>query len=262
MQTKSFPAFLKAIAKDDAPGTFEAVVSVFSNVDRIGDVVMPGAFTDTLAVWKASGDPIPVIWSHDWSDPLAHIGKVIDVAELEPGDERLPESIKDLGGLWVRCQTDVGRNAKADQVQHLMKERRVREMSFGFDIIDAASVKVDSEWRFELRRLDLFEVGPCLKGMNPATQLIGAKGERIDGDRLVEHVVRVAVEECKKTFAAQLPQLIDDAITEWKAKQSEEPPGAKDSEEPPRSKGISPSSALLLVEAMGFDEDEDESGAA
>jgi hypothetical protein len=58
----------------DSAGEFEALVAVFGNVDKGGDRIMPGAFTKTLAAWRASGDPVPVIWSHDWNTPDAHIG--------------------------------------------------------------------------------------------------------------------------------------------------------------------------------------------
>ena len=47
-------------------GNVEALVSVFGNVDYQGDRVMKGAFDVSLLKWAVSGDPIPVIWSHDW----------------------------------------------------------------------------------------------------------------------------------------------------------------------------------------------------
>ena len=40
-------------------GEFSALVAVFNNVDKGGDGIMPGAFTKTLAAWRASGDPVP-----------------------------------------------------------------------------------------------------------------------------------------------------------------------------------------------------------
>jgi hypothetical protein len=61
-------------ANTGSAGEFEALVAVFGNVDKGGDRIMPGAFTKTLAAWRASEDPVPVIWSHDWNTPDAHIG--------------------------------------------------------------------------------------------------------------------------------------------------------------------------------------------
>src|SRR5688572_17363955 len=55
-------------------GIVEAYVSVFGNVDLQGDRVMPTAFDKSLAKWRASGDPIPVVFSHQWGDANSIIG--------------------------------------------------------------------------------------------------------------------------------------------------------------------------------------------
>src|SRR4051794_34202657 len=95
MLTKSCPVEVKAdVSQEAEDGTFEAIVSVFGNVDSYGDRVMPGAFTDSLAEWEAKGAPIPVLWSHLSQDPDYHIGWV------EKAEER-PE------GLWVRARLDL-----------------------------------------------------------------------------------------------------------------------------------------------------------
>src|SRR3954452_22350002 len=77
-RTRDFTAKVKAAGVADglAEGQFVAIVSVFGNEDSMGDIVRPGAFTSTLQDWADSGDPIPVIWSHDWDAPFAHIGTV------------------------------------------------------------------------------------------------------------------------------------------------------------------------------------------
>lgn len=150
-------------AAGDAPvGTFEAIVSVFGNVDLGGDRVMPGAFTRTLSAWKESGDRIPVIWSHDWDDPMSHIGYVEDAEERAEG-------------LWVKGVLDVENNPRAAYVARLLKERRVREFSFGYFADDFAVVDDPDHGSVrELRSIDLFEVGPTLLGMNPETVLLEA----------------------------------------------------------------------------------------
>lgn len=161
-ETKSFRTEVKAY--DELKGTAEAVVSVFGNVDLGGDRVMPGAFAKTLDEWKAKGDPIPVIWSHEWDDPTSHIGIVEDAAERA-----------DLGGLWVKMRFDIEANPKAAYVARLLKERRVTQFSFGYFARDWKQV-TDSDGTTvrELLDIDLFEVGPTLLGMNPATQLLEA----------------------------------------------------------------------------------------
>jgi HK97 family phage prohead protease len=147
-------------ALDEATGEFEALFSVFGNVDLGGDRVVKGAFEKTLAKWRESGDPIPVYWNHMWDDPFANIGGIA------------PEDAKEIDeGLFGRGKVDMD-NPLAAQVYRLLKERRVKEFSFGYTVQD--SVKAD-DGALDLLDLDLIEVGPTLKGMNPETQLLAVK---------------------------------------------------------------------------------------
>lgn len=165
---KSAPARVKAAGEVDGlgDGEFEAIVSVFGNVDWYGDRVMPGAFKDTLAEWKERGDPIPVVWSHRYDDPDYHVGIVTDAEERDEG-------------LWVRGRLDLDDDAaKARQVYRLLKGRRVTQFSFSYDIDDADWAKEPSDDGgdvYELRKLKLHEVGPTLIGANPDTELLGVK---------------------------------------------------------------------------------------
>lgn len=146
---------------DSETGTFEATVAVFGNVDRGGDRIMPGAFKNTLVKWAESGDPIPVILSHQWDNPMAHIGIVDEAKETDEG-------------LWVKGTLDVGDNDVARQVHKLMKRRSLKEFSFGYEIAENGSKRA-KDGANELLDLDLAEVGPTLKGMNPATELHAVK---------------------------------------------------------------------------------------
>ena len=140
-------------------GEFEAIVSVFGNVDLVGDRVMPGAFAKSLERWAESGDPIPVVWSHDWNNPDAHIGTVTLAEERDEG-------------LYVKGVLDIADNAFAAQVYRLLSRRSVKEFSFAYDVLDEAVADDDVN---ELLELDLIEVGPTLKGANPDTELLAVK---------------------------------------------------------------------------------------
>jgi HK97 family phage prohead protease len=169
MQTKSRPAHIEATIEDGADeGVFEAIVSVFGNVDSYGDMVMPGAFSDSLAEWGEKGDPIPVLWSHNSYDPASHIGYV---EKAEERDE----------GLWIRGRLDIHADpaeSKARQVWRLLKGRRVTQFSFAYDILDAAEVRDEGRKVYELRKLKLYEVGPTLVGVNQDTELLDTKALR------------------------------------------------------------------------------------
>lgn len=174
MRTMEVTAKVKAAGVADglAEGQFVALVSVFNNEDLYGDVVRPGAFTQTLADWAATGDDVPVIWAHQWSDPFSHIGHVVKAVET-------------LQGLEVTGQIDdLEENDTAAQVYRLLKGRRVTQFSFAYDVPNGGGAWVkddDHRWGgyYELRQVDLHEVGPCLLGVNRETELLAAKAQRL-----------------------------------------------------------------------------------
>lgn len=141
-------------------GRVEAVVSVFGNVDLQGDVVAPSAFDASLAKWRQGSDPIPIIWSHAWNDPAAHVGKA------DPW-----RAIADLHGLRLTMQFDMD-DPDAAKVFRLVKERRVKEWSFAYDVRREAMQKDGSNLLMEL---DIIEAGPTLKGANPLTTTVSTK---------------------------------------------------------------------------------------
>lgn len=163
MQVKDFHARVKAAGteQDLDEGQYRALVSVFDVEDSTGDVVTPGAFTKTLNSWSERGDPIPIVWSHEWSDPYAHIGHVVEAAETDDG-------------LVITGQLDLA-NPKAEQVYRLLKGRRVTQHSFAYDVVDGTKAERDGRSVHELRELSVYEVGPCLVGANQETALLEAK---------------------------------------------------------------------------------------
>ncbi|GAB2732720.1 HK97 family phage prohead protease [Streptomyces bullii] len=171
-RTKEASARIKAVGPADglAEGEFIAIVSVFGNEDSVGDVVEYGAFGQVLAEWKASGDPIPVVWSHRWSDPFSHIGVVVE-------SEEVPEGLKVRGRI-----EDLDTNPTARHVHQLLKGRRIKQFSFAYDVGEGGWVETDDlaahPWGeyYEIKRVSkLYEVGPCLVGANQQTELIAAK---------------------------------------------------------------------------------------
>lgn len=161
LEVKSYRAEFKA-ATEGSKGIVTALVSVFNNIDLGGDRMLPGSFTKTIQDWQAKGDPLPVIWSHEWDDPQAHVG-FVDPADMKETAQ----------GLEVKMQFDLDRPF-AEQVFHLQKTRRVTQFSFGYYVTDSQVVKEGPDSVREIKSVDLFEVGPTLLGMNPATQLLEA----------------------------------------------------------------------------------------
>ena len=51
-------------ASDVKPGSFSGYGAVFDNIDDGGDMIVKGAFADTLAAWKAKGKMPKMLWHH------------------------------------------------------------------------------------------------------------------------------------------------------------------------------------------------------
>jgi HK97 family phage prohead protease len=166
MQVKTCPARVKVAGTNEGTdeGVFEAIVATY-DVDSVGDRIIPGAFGKTLEQWKATGDPIPVIWSHKSDDPNYHVGEVLEAEER-------PE------GLWVKARIDLDEPVSA-KVYKLLKGRRITQFSFAYDEVDARpSEKAETGATKDLHELKVYEVGPCMIGANQRTSLLGVKHDQ------------------------------------------------------------------------------------
>lgn len=139
-------------------GSFVGYAATFDREpDAYGDVIAKGAFADTIAAWNeraAQGVYIPLLWGHNVDDPKYNIGRITKAEE----DER---------GLRVEGEFDAS-SEKAQYVRKLVKEGRVFQMSFAYEILDAGDVELEGGTKAnELRKLDLFE---CSIVQIPANQ--------------------------------------------------------------------------------------------
>lgn len=174
METKQFNATsVKAIDDTDAPGTFEAIVAVFDNIDSYGDKILPGAFANWIKACEQSGYAPPV-WTHQWG--TVPIGVTEAITETNEG-------------LYVKGRLFVDQAAGEDheiarQVYTAMRatdpygKAALREFSFAYDIVEMHEAKTEADGYFwELAELEVIEYGPCLKGANDQTRLIGVKSD-------------------------------------------------------------------------------------
>lgn len=158
-------------------GDFEGYASTFGGEpDSYGDVIAPGAYTDSLAEHKAKGTMPKLFWQHDRHSP---IGRWTDARE----DEK---------GLFVvgKLNMDVQRGREAHA---LLKAGDIDGLSIGYRIIE---YRVDTEsgvWTLE--KLDLQEVSVVSLGANENAVVSSVKAakaahdlmERLKaGDRLTE----------------------------------------------------------------------------
>jgi HK97 family phage prohead protease len=163
----------KALTGKDEEGTFEALVAVFGNVDYGGDRVQRGAFKRTIAEWDAKGRSIPVLWSHD--SESVPIGVVTQASES-------------IDGLKVKARLFVEGHDRAREVYTAMKGGALHEFSFGYGVREKKDIVENGQPVRVLKDVDLGEVSPVFRGMNPATRLMAVKGlsktiEDLEADR-------------------------------------------------------------------------------
>lgn len=211
MPTKTITVAIKADGEGEGSaggtgaGQFTAYASVFGNVDSYGEVVDPGAFTNTLADWGAKDGPIPLYWSHQVSaSPLMNLGHV---AQAEEDDT----------GLLVTGQLDLA-NPEAKYVHSLIKSKRVNQMSFAYDVLDHEEA---DDGTIHLKELKLHEVSIVPIGANQETEILDVKNglvqtiERTYRPSVLEVPIRAVVTEVKagRTLSAKNEGKIRDAIT-------------------------------------------------
>lgn len=133
-EVKFAPVDLKRVAAD---GTFSGYASLFGRVDMGRDIVMPGAFRDSLARRGASG--VKLLFQHDPNEP---IGVWLALGE----DEK---------GLFARgrLMTEV---ARAREVLSLMRAGALDGLSIGFRTVTGRTDPATGVRR--LHRIDLWEI--------------------------------------------------------------------------------------------------------
>lgn len=212
MITKKYPvASLKAASEGE--GVVEAIVSVFGNVDNVGDRVMPGAFATTLRDWSdanAKGRYLPFTDTHDWTR-AGRIGKVIDAKETDEG-------------LWVKAQLFMNQESARDVFTHI-KEGIVGEFSFAYDVIRE---KKAADQANELLEVNLLDAAAVMHGANAETHLVGVKAELL---AKTEADLQKAVDIAQGVLA-QVQQAAEPKAGPSKGADTEEPEEAKVSDLP------------------------------
>jgi len=160
IERKSFQTELKTAGDE---GIVEAIVSVFNNVDSVGDRVKFGFFDESLSAKMPKG-----VWQHDWNTPVA---KTLEARELMAGDPLLPASLRDLGGLYIKGKFNLNTQAGRETFSNI-KEGIIDEFSIGYTVSEEAYA---SDGARELIKGRLYEWSPVLFGANPATAVLGVK---------------------------------------------------------------------------------------
>lgn len=147
-------------------GVFEGYGSTFGGTpDSYGDVVMPGAFADTLAKHRREGTMPLLLWGHNTSEPP--IGNWVDMAE-------------DGKGLWMKGQINL-EDPLGARVHKALKSRAVRGLSIGYETI-TKSTDPKRPGVNMLEKLDLWEVSVVNFPANRRSLVTGVKATTERGE--------------------------------------------------------------------------------
>lgn len=228
MATKTKTVEVKAAIDDN--GYIKGYASTWTREpDFVGDVVAKGAFAESIARLKESGETLPLLFNHNCDDLDAYIGK-IDLLE------------EDEHGLLFGAPFD--NTEKAQRARELAQDGRLSKFSFAYDILDQATVTLaDGRKANELRKLNIHEVSLVLNPCNPDTSVIDVKSAD-EGEKAVDTEIKSGrrnsakdVDELRKiaSAAAEIQEVVnglladDETDTEdgEKEREVEETEGAK-----------------------------------
>lgn len=192
-ERKSFTIEAKA---DAEAGVFRGYMSAWDNVDSYGDVMVRGAFDESLA-----NRGLPMLsWEHDWS--LGPIGK-------------LTGSGSDDHGQWVEgrffLDSDLPRRLyEASKGEDGWKP----ELSFAFITEDAGPATRNGENVREVRKVALLEAAIVVKGANDLAQMVSVRSAGADSPSVGSAEWLAETADADEAFAASLDALAAERLAE------------------------------------------------
>lgn len=198
------------VETDEETGLVTAIVSVTGVRDEVDDIIMPGAYKQSLQKRTPKG-----VWSHDWNLWTA---KTESVEEIMPGDPRLPTLTragktwpKEAGVLLVKArfnlETQQGREAFSN-VKFFADEC---EWSIGYTVMPGKSSR-DAQGVRMIKQIELFEFSPVLFGAMPLAGTLAVKSRQaaqvVDQDEDAD----LSEDEVRALFAAAAPEVDWDIV--------------------------------------------------
>jgi len=157
--------FARERATIASDGTVEGYASLFGAVDQARDMVMPGAFTQSLR--RRGIRRVPMLFQHDPAEP---IGVWLDLHE-------------DTRGLWARGRL-IPEVMRARELLALLRAGTADGLSIGFRTVKG---RVDPRTRIrKLEAIDLWEISIVTFPLLPGARVRAVKGSRLPSRPLPE----------------------------------------------------------------------------
>ncbi|WP_151742891.1 MULTISPECIES: HK97 family phage prohead protease [unclassified Acinetobacter] len=160
MNKRSFNLEIKAVQED---GFFSGYGAVFGNIDWYNDVILPGAFTASLAKWRAKNKMPPVLWNHNDSEP---IGIYTNIYE-------------DDKGLFVEGQLLINDVPRAKSTHALLKAGAIDGLSIGYSTKKANQ---QGNGVRELIEVDIGEISIVTQPANDRSLITSVKSKLDEGE--------------------------------------------------------------------------------
>lgn len=215
-------------------GTIAGYFSTYDKTpDSYGDIIEPGAFTETLEKRKESGHPFPLCFNHDFS---AVIGAVKSVEDTEKGPY--------IEAEFLDTQL-------AQDVRKMLMSGAIYQFSFAYDVLSAR--QPDEEEKKAgvtnvLTKLEVFEISVVTVPANQNAVATEVKAGRRN---------RKSDEEIIKNCIDALKSLLDDG-DEDKPENDEAPaeaePEVNEASEEPKDDSNAKRAADLLEKIKNMEE--------
>ena len=231
-------------------GTIAGYFSTYDKTpDSYGDIIEPGAFTETIKAREESGHPFPLCFNHDFS---AVIGAVNSVKDTEKGPF-IEATFLDT--------------ALAQDVRKMLQSGAIYQFSFAYDVLERRNPTEEEEKMGianVLKKLEVFEISVVTVPANQnavATEVKAIEPEVKQGKRnrkADEDLINETVNQLNACIEALNSLLEDDEGAENKPTEDEgneekAVPEVNSEEKEPKANGNLEKAAAILEKIKGME---------
>lgn len=193
-EIRSFALQIKAAGDD---GTVEGYGSMFGVRDSYDDIIVPGAFKQSLADHKAAGSMPAMLWQHNADEPIGI----------------WTEMVEDEKGLRVKGQLALA-TSRGAEAHTLLKMGALNGLSIGFRSVPGTAKYVEDGVRV-LSQLELWELSLVTFPANQKARVTAVKASdagAINTIRQAEMALREAgySADAAKAFIASVKRIVLD----------------------------------------------------
>ncbi len=181
---------------DDEYYRFEGYGAVFDNIDSYGDVILKGAFQESLK------ELTPALCYQHW---MSDVIGVID------------EAFEDDKGLYIKCRIPKSHRQGGD-VAALIKCGGLKEMSIGYVELDVTRDKINGEEIQYLQKVKLYEISVVTHAANKEALITSFKS----GDAEVVKSLKDVETILKSAFSSKMAKILISKTKEFSLKRDAE----------------------------------------